>query len=101
MGASPDQEAVERARAVTRRAVRRLDVLEWVIFVVGAALSVGGGLVIAWIVIGLTGWDFRSTWIGASLMLFVGAGGAAVLKIRKDARDDARRLAALRGDDDG
>lgn len=100
-GSSHDPETVERARAVTRRAVRRLDILEWVIFVMGAGLSVGGGLVLAWIVIGFTGWDFRWTWIGASLMLFVGAGGAAVLKIRKDAREDARRLAAIRGDDDG
>lgn len=101
MGSSPDHETVERARAVTRRAVRRLDFLEWIIFIVGAALSVGGGLVLAWMVTGFTGWDFRWTWIGASLMLFVGAGGAAVLKIRKDAREDARRLAAIRGDDDG
>lgn len=101
MGSTPDPETVERARAVTRRAVRRLDILEWVIFIMGAALSVGGGLVMAWIVTGFTGWDFRWTWIGASLMIFVGAGGAAVLKIRKDAREDAVRLAALRGDDDG
>ncbi len=101
MASAPDQESVERARASTRRAVRRLDVLEWVIFIMGAGLSVGGGLVLAWMVTGMTGWDFRWTWIGASLMLFVGAGGAAVLKIRKDAAEDARRLAAIRGDSDG
>jgi len=96
-----DREAAEAALVVTQRAIRRLDMLEWVLFAVGAGLAMLGGAVLAWIATGLVGWDFRSTWIGASLVLFIVAGTVAVVRIRKDARDDDERLAAIRERDHG
>jgi uncharacterized membrane protein len=80
---------------VTQRAIRRLDILEWVIFAVGAGLATAGGALVAWLASGLWGWDFRSVWIGASLLLFVVPGGMAVAKIKREERADARRLAEL------
>jgi uncharacterized membrane protein len=95
------REAAEQARVVTQRANRRLDKLEWVLFGVGAVLAMLGGGVLAWIITGLVGWDFRSTWIGASLVLFIVAGTVAIVRIRMDAREDAGRLAAIRERDHG
>ena len=66
-----------------------------------AGLSVVAGMVVAWSLSGITPWDFRSTWIGASLFLCVLLGSWMVAKIRKDARVDAEPIAAKRNDDDG
>jgi uncharacterized membrane protein len=90
---------------VTQRAIRRLEMLEWVFLLVGAALATLGGAVLAWILVGTVGWPFRSTWIGASLLLFIVAGTVAIVKIREDARaDSARAVETAReetGTDDG
>jgi len=90
-----EQEAARRAHEVTRRAIRRLDILEWVIFAAGAGLATAGGALVAWMASGLWGWGFRSVWIGASLLLFVVPGGIAVAKIKREERAAARRLAEL------
>jgi uncharacterized membrane protein len=81
-----DREAADAALVVTQRAIRRLDMLEWLLLLVGAALATLGGAVLAWILAGMAGWPFRSTWIGASLLLFIVAGTVAIVKIREDAR---------------
>jgi uncharacterized membrane protein len=96
-----DREAAERARVVAQRAIRRLDVLEWVIFGVGGLLAIGGGAVIAWVFRGLGGWPFRETWMATSLLLFVIAGAWAIIKIRKEERADALRATAKPEQDDG
>jgi hypothetical protein len=96
-----DREAAERAHVVTRRAIQRLDLLELFIISAGVGLSMAGGVVVAWALNGITPWDFRSTWIGASLFLFVLSGSLAIAKIRKDARADAELIAAKRNEDDG
>lgn len=96
-----DREAAARARIVTRRAIKRLDLLELFIISGGVGLSMVGGVVLAWALNGITPWDFRSTWIGASLFLFVLSGSLAIAKIRNDARVDAELIAAKRNDDDG
>jgi uncharacterized membrane protein len=96
-----EREAARQARAVTQRAIRRLDVLEWLIFGFGAVLAALGGALVAWLLAGMASWDFRSTWIGASLLLFVVPGAIAVVKIRKEERADALRNAERREDDDG
>ena len=96
-----EREAARQARAVTRRAIRRLDVLEWLIFGFGAVLAALGGALVAGLLAGMAGWDFRSTWIGASLLLFVVPGTIAVVKIRKEERADALRIAERREDADG
>ena len=86
-----DREAAELAHQVAQRAIRRLDVLEWVMFIMAAGLAAGGGAVVAWILSTMGDWDFRSTWIGASLLLFVVPGAIAIIKIRRDERADALR----------
>lgn len=92
-----EREEAARARIVARRAIRRLDILEWVIFVVGALLALVVGAGVAWLVSGVTGWGFRATWIGASLALFVVPGTIAIIRIKREERRDALR-AVRRGE---
>ena len=101
MSRQPDREEAERVQAVARRAVRRLDILEWVIFAVGGVLAALGGAFIAWMCAALAGWDFRSTWIGASLLLFVVAGATAIVQIKRDERTTTTQTEAKRKRDDG
>ena len=96
-----DDEAAARAQVVAQRAIRRLDVLEWVIFAVGAVLATLGGGVIARIISPVVAWDFRSVWIGASLLLFIVSGTIAVVHIRKEERADALRRAVKQERGDG
>jgi len=84
------------ARVVARRAIRRLDMLEWVIFLGGALLATVAGGLVAWLMVGIAGWDFRTTWMGASVLLFVVPGLAAIIKIKRDERNDALRAEARR-----
>ncbi|MBT8488365.1 MAG: hypothetical protein HKN72_02680 [Gemmatimonadetes bacterium] len=91
-----ERQAAEMARIVARRAIRRLDVLEWVIFLGGAVLATVAGGLVAWLMVGIAGWDFRATWMGASVLLFVVPGLAAIIKIKRDERSDALRAEARR-----
>ncbi len=79
----------EQARAVAevaRRAIRRLDILEWLIYAGAAGLAILGGAGVAWLLSQAGGADFRATWIVGSLVIFVVAGLIAVVKNRKDER---------------
>jgi uncharacterized membrane protein len=96
-----DADQARLASEVTRRAIRRLDVLEYVMFALGALLALGGGAVIAWVLSGLGLWDFRSAWIGASLVLFVVPGAITVMKIRREERAEALRSASNPEKNDG
>ncbi len=96
-----EREDAQLAQVVARRAIRRLDMLEWVIFAVGAGLAAAGGAVIAWMLSGLAGWDFRSTWIGASLLLFVVPGVLSIMQIRRDERTDTRGTQDKQESEDG
>ena len=80
----PGDEAAARAAAeVARRAIRRLDVLEWVTFAGAFVIAILGGAVIAWMVAQTAGWAFRPTWIATSLLLFVLPGGFVILRTRR------------------
>ena len=81
-----DREAAARAREVTQRAIRRLDLLEWVVWGAGALMAMVAGAAVAWVMAAVAGWSFRPTWIVASMLLFVIPGGAAIIKIRTDER---------------
>ena len=76
---------------MTQRAIKRLDVLEWVAWGAGAIMAMVAGGVVAWVMGGLVGWSFRPTWMVASMLLFVIPGGAAIIKIRKDERAETNR----------
>ena len=86
-----DAEAAERARQVTRRAIRRLDLFEWAVWGAGAIMATVTAAAIAWVMRAAVGWSFRPTWLVLSMLLFVIPGGVAIMKMRKDERDyDAR-----------
>lgn len=95
-----ERQAAELARVVAQRAIRRLDYLEWFIFLGGAVLATVAGGFVAWLMTGIAGWDFRSTWMGASVLLFVVPGIAAIIKIKRDERSDALRAEERRRERD-
>ena len=80
---------------VARRAIRRLDFLEWVILAAAAALSVGGGALVAWILAGSSSGNFRVVWMITSALLFIVPGIIVFARIKMDERREAR------GSDDG
>ena len=73
-------------RDVTRRAVRRLGLLESVLIVAAAVFALAAGAVAAFLVSQLSGLPFRPAWIVASILFFaVPAVGVAVRGRREDA----------------
>lgn len=95
-----DEETARVTREITSRAIKRLDVLEWLIFVGAAALAILGGGLLALLLAEPMGFGFRPTWLVASLALFVVPGAIAVLTLRRDERRRARRLEQLRKERD-
>ena len=91
-----DREAAQATREVAQRAIRRLDMLEWVMVLGGAVLAMLGGAVFAWLLAGMAGLTFRTTWIVASLVLFVLPGTIAIIMIRRDERAGAERASGDR-----
>ena len=59
----------------------------------GAVLALVMGAVVAMVLSGIVGLAFRTTWIVASLVLFVVPGAITIIMIRRDARADARARA--------
>lgn len=96
-----EEESAARVHAVAQRAIRRLDILEWVIFAVGAVLATLGGAVVAGMLSSMAGWDFRSVWIGASLLLFIVPGTITLVRIRRDERVHAPHDVVKEEDGDG
>jgi uncharacterized membrane protein len=95
-----DQETARLVSEVARRAIRRLDILEWVIFGGACVIAITGGAGVAWLVVQSNELDFRPTWIVTSLLLFVIPGTVAITQMRR-----AERASALddghREEDDG
>jgi uncharacterized membrane protein len=85
-----EREAARAAAEVARRAIRRLDILEWVFLggAVGMAVAAGGG--VAWLVVPGGGRQFRAVWIVSSLLLFLIPG--AIVLTRSKRADGARPL---------
>lgn len=59
------------ARETVHRAIRRLNVLEYVILIVVVLLSMAGGALLAFLANSLVGVPFRITWAVASVLIFV------------------------------
>lgn len=94
-----EREDAKVTSEVARRAIRRLDLLEWLILAVTAALAVAGGGLVAMLVVGRSAAGFRGTWIATSLLLLIVPGALALAGQRRDAR---RREASGSGrDEDG
>ena len=100
MSPSRSEREARAAAEVARRAIRRLDILEWV-FLAGAVLlaTLGGGGV-AWLLQG-DGPYFRATWVVSSLLLLVVPGAIVMTNLRR--AESARALGerAHRDEDDG
>ncbi|HIF22891.1 MAG TPA: hypothetical protein EYQ27_13540 [Gemmatimonadetes bacterium] len=73
---------------VTSRAIRRLDVLEWVILV-------------AWLIAPTIEPGFRPTWAVTSMLLFIVPGLIALIRMRRDKRDDRSNTQSKDEENDG
>ena len=91
------KEPYRGTRKEVKRAIRRLDILEWVILGAAAIVALLGGWLVAWLVRGL-GIPFRLTWTIASVLLFAvpgvsvlarEAGGFSRLPIVREPTRDA------------
>jgi hypothetical protein len=87
-------EAARATREVASRAVKRLDMLEWVILFGAAVLSTGGGALVALLVEHSFALPFRATWIVASLLIFGVPGWVAVRRAKRE--DEVFREKILR-----
>ena len=96
-----EREAAKVTREVTRRAIRRLDVLEWIMLATTAALAVGGGGPVALLVVGRSGVGFRGTWIVTSLLLLIVSGAVVLARHRKDEQEREARASGPGADQDG
>jgi predicted lysophospholipase L1 biosynthesis ABC-type transport system permease subunit len=69
----PWEDAEERLKTlkVTRRAIRRLAVFEWVVLGAAVVAAVVGGALSALLMNDAFGLPFRPSWIAASILLFV------------------------------
>lgn len=95
-----DEEAARLTQEVTARAIRRLDLLEWAIFLGIAVLAVVGGALAALLLTQAVDVDFRRSWMVISLVLFVVPGTMALVTLRREERLRADRLAQLRDERD-
>lgn len=83
---------------VTLRAIRRLDVLEWVTLAGAGVLAVGGGALVALLLEEGMGWSFRPLWIVCSILLFAIPGTVTFTQLRREEAESRRRL--NRGNDE-
>jgi uncharacterized membrane protein len=83
---------MRRTRVVASRAVRRLDVIEWVLLVGAVVVALGGGALVASLLATPTGVPFRTLWVAASLVLLVVPGGLALRRANKQERDVSSTL---------
>jgi uncharacterized membrane protein len=90
------EEDARITREITARAIRRLDILEWVILTGVAALSVVGGWLVALVLSTAVGLPFRPVWIAAAVLIFSVPGAIAWRRTR---REDRQRNQSTRSDD--
>ncbi len=79
-------EEAEVARQVMGRAIKRLNILEYLILGFALILALGGGALVAWMLSGLTDLSFRWSWAGASLFLFILPGAFVYFREIRKAR---------------
>ena len=86
---------------VAARAIRRLDVLEWVILTGAMVLAMAGGAAVAWLMAPTVGLGFRPIWAVISVSLFVVPGVIVIMRMRKDERDTRAKIRSNPEEDDG
>ena len=75
-----DQEDVRVTQEVAARAIRRLNLLEWVILAGAGLIAMLGGALVAWLIAAQLKVSFRLTWIGVSILLLGVPGLIVVLR---------------------
>jgi len=75
-----DQEDVRVTQEVAARAIRRLNVLEWVILGGAGLIAVLGGALVSWLIAAQLKVSFRLTWIGLSMLLLAVPGLIVILR---------------------
>jgi len=94
-----EKEAAKVTSEVARRAIRRLDVIEWVILLVAVALSIAGGWLVAAILVGREHESHRMVWMIVSVVLLVAPGAAALARFRQEKH--GKESGGLDTEDDG
>lgn len=89
------------AHEVAARAIRRLDILKWVILAAVMALAIGGGATVAWLVAPTVEIGFRPIWMVMSVLLFVAPGVIGIMRMRKDERAAHVKTQSNPEEDDG
>ena len=95
------QREAQAAHEVAARAIRRLDVLEWVILAGAMALAIAGGAAVAWLIAPTVGIGFRPIWTVMSVFLFIVPGVIAIMRMRKDERAARATTQLSPEEDDG
>ncbi len=96
--------AHSETRRMMETAIRRLNVLEYVILGVAMALALLAGALAAWMVEGVAGAPFRLTWALSSLFFFVVPGWVVFRRERRADQDTAEKAdqdTARKADDGG
>lgn len=89
-------------REVMDRAIRRLNILEYVILGAAALLALLGGALVAWLASISLEVSFRISWVVASLLLFAVPGGIVYARERlTDSGPSERDVERTTGDVDG
>jgi uncharacterized membrane protein len=83
----PDEEEARIARVVAKRAIRRLDIFEWVLIGGALLLAVLGGWVVAVVRTATLDLPFRPAWVGGSLLLFGVPGAMTIRRMRREDRE--------------
>ena len=73
----------EVARAVTKSAIRRLSLLEYLMVGAAVGLALAGGAIFAWVLDPFVGIGFRARWLAASILLLVVPAAFAFLRERR------------------
>jgi len=94
-----EREAARATREVTRRAIRRLDIFEWVVLAVAMGLAVAGGWLVAWVLVGSSGGQHRVVWMIVSVILAVVPGAIVFGKRRQEEQRGARDSQRQKGED--
>lgn len=95
------QRDAQVAHEVAARAIRRLDILEWVIIAGAMALAIGGGAAVAWLIAPTVDYGFRSIWMVMSMVLFVVPGVIGLMRMRRDERAARTKTPSNPEEDDG
>jgi hypothetical protein len=80
-------DAHPETRRMMETAIRRLNVLEYVILGVAMVLALLAGSLAAWMVENLTGAPFRPTWAVSSLLFFIVPGWMVLRRERRAGTD--------------